>query len=440
MKPGLIGSSRRNRPSVLYVTPHQDDEQLTYGASIVSDVKAGQDVSVMLVTDGRHAGSRTSPTMVSRLGYTPNFADFSAARDREFVESVRRMGARAIVPPYGVREEDGASTLSNVRALVEAHCEPGSILRGTSQNDYHLDHRNVGSALISLEREGFGHSLRLMLSSYSVHNLGLGPPAGTPLHTIDNPPFPMHYQWPYRHVDVPEGWWGIGYLDVPHIFDVISDTDPDTYWHDPPPPPEAITLKGATSMIAPDSRSTVSLPVPSGGEAGDVYIIASTVYGSSPPASTVSGFTSLASVPLGTNCLSDVMARAHTGTEGTTFDITVQSGYTYVACLLVSGADVSGTALENLVHKSATLAGPPPTTPEVVTTVSDTLAISFLFINGGISTGPPAGWTDVVSLDGGGFRIATKAHPITGSTGTATWLGSPPDSTARLTIALKGAT
>lgn len=231
----IPGAGSRRRGRALYVCPHQDDEQLTYGAAIVADVKAGYDVTVLLVTDGSGAPARTDPVLASRVGSTPNLEAFSNARTREFVESVRRMGATPVTPPYGTLLVDGSSTPTSVRALIEEYYEPGAVLRGTSQYDYHVDHRAVGDALIALEADGFGTDLRLMFSSFSIDLLtGNGIPAWLTINRVDNNPFPLYYQWPYRHVDVPNGWWGVGYLDVPDIFDVITGPDPDTYWHRSP--------------------------------------------------------------------------------------------------------------------------------------------------------------------------------------------------------------
>lgn len=232
----MVGSGLRRLSSysghALYVSPHQDDEQLSYGAAIRADCEAGRFVSVLLVTDGRWGNSRTNPVLESRLGYVPDFPEYSAARDREFVESCLRLGAHPILPPSTDRLQDGFATKAGVKSLIQRYASPGSMLRGTSQYDGHNDHLRVGEALVELFNEGFGTDLVLLLSSRSVNEQGHVPPPGTPLYSIDNPPFPLTYQWPYRNVDVANGWWGIGYLDVPSMFNAISGTDPDTYWHE----------------------------------------------------------------------------------------------------------------------------------------------------------------------------------------------------------------
>ena len=230
----MIPGMARRRRRALYVSPHQDDEQLSYGASILADVAAGYDVTVLLATDGRASWSRTSATLIARVGSTPSMEDYSNARTREFAESVRRMGATPIAPPYGTLVNDGAGTAANVRALIEEYCEPGAVLRGTSQYDYHVDHRAVGEALIALEADGFGTDLRLLLSHHSMTPGNNTVPAGVTIHAVDNPPFGLYYQWPYRNVDVANGWWGVGYLDVDYLFDAITGPDPDTYWHGSP--------------------------------------------------------------------------------------------------------------------------------------------------------------------------------------------------------------
>lgn len=231
---GVFGSSQRSSPSApgraLYVSPHQDDEQLSYGAAIRADLEEGYEVECILVTDGRWGNSRLNPVLETRLGYVPGFEEYSAARDREFVESCLRMGARPILPSTADRIQDGFATKDGVKNLIRKYTESGAVLRGTSQYDQHNDHKRVGEALIELAAEGFGSDLTMLLSSRSV-GFGYVPPGG--LQVIDNPPFPMVFQWPYRWVDVDKGWWGIGYLDVPSMFNAISGSDPNTYWHAP---------------------------------------------------------------------------------------------------------------------------------------------------------------------------------------------------------------
>lgn len=241
----MIGSNRRIETTghALYVCPHQDDEQLAFGAAIRADLEAGRTVDVLLVTDGRWAGARLYQTMIDRLGYTATPEEFAVQRDKEFIESCRRMGALPIVPPITERIEDGHGTPQAARTLIEKYGKPGSLLRGTTNYDYHLDHRSIGFALIELEEEGFGTDLMLMQSAWSAKN-GFGPPSGR--QVIDRSPFSLVYQWPYRHVDVSKGWWGIGYLDVAEHFDYISGIDPDTYWHPPitAPAPTTYTVTG----------------------------------------------------------------------------------------------------------------------------------------------------------------------------------------------------
>lgn len=227
MIPALISS--RSRRS-LYVSPHQDDEQLTYGSSILADVAAGFEVTVLLVTDGRNAWARTSETLTTRLGYTPTHEQFSAARDREFIDSVQRMGATPIVPAYGTREVDGSGTEAGIIDLIETYATPGAHLRGTSPYDYHVDHRAVGDALVTLAGQGFGDDLWLGLSANSINipeNNTV--PEETDLE-IKAGYVPLYYQHPYRTVALPD-WWAVGVTDVPTMFAHITDTDPRTYWH-----------------------------------------------------------------------------------------------------------------------------------------------------------------------------------------------------------------
>lgn len=203
----------------------------------------------------------------------------------------------------------------------------------------------------------------------------------------------------------------------------------------------APTVKGSpTTVIDPTGASSIDIAVPAGGAAGDVYLLVVGVYGNvSGTVPTATGFTLLADTDRvtsggSTDYRGSVLARAYTGSEGANFSLAVQSWYTYAACFLVSGADISGTNLENLVNASATAITSSSATPAVTTTVANTLAVTG-FAGDQVATSVPSGWTGLVNLDGGYFHVAHKTQPTAGSTGTATW-GGTVHASPRFTIAL----
>ena len=203
----------------------------------------------------------------------------------------------------------------------------------------------------------------------------------------------------------------------------------------------APTVKGSpTTVIDPTRTSSINVAVPAGGAAGDVYLLVVAVYGNDGTVTTATGFTLLADTDRvtsggSTDYRGSVLARAYTGSEGANFSLAVNSGYTYAACFLVSGADISGTNLANLVNASATAVTSSSATPAVTTTVANTLAVTGFVGGDQVATSVPSGWTGLVNLDGGYFHVAHKTQPTAGATGTDTW-GGPVPPAPRFTVAL----
>lgn len=231
-------------PVSVYVTPHQDDEVTSFGAAMLEEVAAGVQVIVLIVTRGESSGARTNPTLISRLGYTPTVEEFSAARDREFVEAVTRFGATPVVPPYTIRQSDGSASGPAIAALIKGLFPPTVRLRATAPTDYHIDHRACGIAVDLLAAEGWGQDHRHFLA-YPRRNLA---PAGVTLTQIgpNLGPITEYHTWSYSHVDVPNGWWGIGYLSAEPIFVEYLTVNNASYWHAPLPPPDHALYGTAT--------------------------------------------------------------------------------------------------------------------------------------------------------------------------------------------------
>lgn len=217
------------KPKALYIIPHQDDEFLTAGGAITDDVQRGYDVYAIIATDGKADGTRSDGRTSGVIGYTPSPEAFSAQRDKEFAEGIRRMGGTPILSPFEKRQPDGGSTPTGIAALVREYGVEGAALRATSNYDYHADHRNCGWALIQLWKEGYGTDPRLMISEYKK---SLMPARATP-QTMGHPDSLTEYHaWPY-YTQAPPEWWGIGALSVPAWFDFTLNTNATTHWHTP---------------------------------------------------------------------------------------------------------------------------------------------------------------------------------------------------------------
>ena len=216
----------------LYVIPHQDDEVLTTGAAIQQEVAEGRTVVVLSTNRGENSNARTNPALISRLGYTPTKEQFSAARDREFTETVLRLGGTPVVPPYALRQSDGFSDGAAIAALVRGMFSPTVALRATGPTDYHIDHRACGDAVQALAAEGWGTDHRLFIASSRIPE-GFWPP-GEPVNQMgEHGDVSEYHTWAYKHIDVPSGWWGVGYTSAAPRFDYCLDVDGASYWHHP---------------------------------------------------------------------------------------------------------------------------------------------------------------------------------------------------------------
>lgn len=211
----------------LYLIPHQDDETLTCGAAILSEIAAGHEVVCLLATKGEKAGNNMS----TLLGRSVSGDEVRAARDKEFVEACTRLGASPIISPD--REPDAGSTVDGIVALAKKMVprDKPLLLRSTSQYDYHVDHRNCGFAMARLAEEGFGIDPRHMVAGRNVRLVRDARP-GKPIAQMGkHGDVTEWHQWGYRHVEPEAGWFGIGYSSAGPWFEEQIKVDGRTHWH-----------------------------------------------------------------------------------------------------------------------------------------------------------------------------------------------------------------
>lgn len=211
----------------VYLIPHQDDETLTCGAAILSEVQAGREVICMLATRGEKANNNMS----SLLGRPVTADEVQAARDKEFTEACRRLGATPILPAD--RMPDSGSTVAGIVALAKANIPQDKpiLLRATSQHDYHGDHRNCGRAMAQLAAEGFGTDPRHMVAAQNVQLVTNARPSEPIMQMGEHGDVTTWHQWPYLNVDPGNGWFGIGSYSAGPWFDKQINIDGRTHWH-----------------------------------------------------------------------------------------------------------------------------------------------------------------------------------------------------------------
>lgn len=208
---------------IVYLSPHQDDEVLTMGASIMQDVADGHTVFVYLACRGDKSVARTNQILINRLGYTPTVEAFCAARDREFMESVPRLGAVPVMLPQPEREPEREVDVERLIAAVKRAIPGGAdLVCGHAPTDPHEDHAAVGQAALRLRDDGWASSVRLHVAFYNkVHH----PTPPNPAFSERGIPVTLFQQEPYRRVDVPNGFWGVGYISVSSLFEgQLSDS------------------------------------------------------------------------------------------------------------------------------------------------------------------------------------------------------------------------
>jgi LmbE family N-acetylglucosaminyl deacetylase len=133
-------------PAVFFA-PHQDDETLSMGASIVDHVQADREVIVVLLTDGGNTGVKDQYATWS------NVNDLIAERDREFIAAVTRMGATPVIwKVNGVRAHDGSLTTAQASAAMMYYkgLYPDGSFKTMSNLDPEPDHAHAGNALRDL--------------------------------------------------------------------------------------------------------------------------------------------------------------------------------------------------------------------------------------------------------------------------------------------------
>lgn len=217
--------------TVLYVTPHPDDETLSMGASIRLHLEAGHDVHVLQLTYGINSAVRAS-TGLSR-------SQFVAARDDELVRATRDLG----VPPRNVHiarmdTADGLLTVLAAEDMLGSWLadHPGVWVKSYSHlpaAGRHQDHITAGQAAVNLAGSGVITNLRLYVepwarSAFLAANPGVT--LGAERAAAQDRVRAACDQ--YQDIDLVGRKYGIGYRSVPTYFDLVRP-DPVSYYHTP---------------------------------------------------------------------------------------------------------------------------------------------------------------------------------------------------------------
>ena len=171
--------------TVLYFVPHQDDELLSFANDIIEHVQAGEDVKVCICMDGagsyvrrslREGGTCSSHSGTHEYGLT--FAEFSKARDLEFVQSLNALGvATSNILYYPTRWRDNSLTVARAKEFMLYYLNkyPKAKVKTFTPHgasSMHVDHKALGQAAMELYKAGkiYNNDLRLFVETYEIDN------------------------------------------------------------------------------------------------------------------------------------------------------------------------------------------------------------------------------------------------------------------------------
>jgi LmbE family N-acetylglucosaminyl deacetylase len=216
--------------TVLFFSPHQDDETLTMGASISNHVNFAHDVHVILATDGISSNARLQ-TPLSRT-------QFTKARDDEFRRACLALG----VPAANIHISrfaaiDGQLTQARAVDVIMEYMEkfPGASVKTHTDKGaaigQHPDHTNLGKAARQLLNAGVITDLRFKIEPYEINDFSS---TGISWY-IENTATPDKVKAAlneYKRVDTAQGMYGIGNLSVPAEINLVM-SNPVSYVHRP---------------------------------------------------------------------------------------------------------------------------------------------------------------------------------------------------------------
>lgn len=240
-------SAATSRPAV-FIVPHQDDEILSMGASIIAHLKAGRDVKVVMVTNGNTTGARATLCAQKGICLTPE--QVGEARDLEFRDAMARIGVPAQNLYFEHKPAVDNATANEVISKYIALFGTSASYITMSWLDTHPDHYNLGYALNArCVASGKGGSVPPQLSDCRFYQSALYQPA-TPaakLTNYDRVVTPAGAYYTAAGADAarlrnaaaaysvykPEvGRYGIGVLSVASQFEYLS-TAPRSWYHLP---------------------------------------------------------------------------------------------------------------------------------------------------------------------------------------------------------------
>ena len=174
-------SGHTRKKTILYFSPHQDDELLSMGIDICNSISEGHDVHVILCTDGSKctvrdelANGKECNKHLGTHSYHLTEDELITARDKEFRESCRALGIEdSNVHILNNRFTDGKLTVCDSKKTILQYlnvmgqdCVVCTLDPNLENNRQHCDHKGLGYAAVELFNEGFIRELRVFTEPY----------------------------------------------------------------------------------------------------------------------------------------------------------------------------------------------------------------------------------------------------------------------------------
>lgn len=169
-------TNAQSKPIAYFFIPHQDDELLSFGSSIVSHLNTGHDVKIVVFNDG--AGSFVR----KKIGLSEE--EFTDARDSEQINSLKALGVKESNITYiPVRYPDNSlpNYRENVKNIMRHYMLLAPNAKVKTFTPYgavsmHKDHKTLGEVALELHNEGVISDLRFYIEPYELRNFKVANP------------------------------------------------------------------------------------------------------------------------------------------------------------------------------------------------------------------------------------------------------------------------
>lgn len=229
--------------TLIFYSPHQDDETLFAGVSIMNHLADGYDVHVVLVTDGKASGARNklngswycnwhnkyhSPSKENYGDGTVSETEFRNARDTEFRASLKELGVKdSNVHIASSRYADGTLTVAEAKSVIQSYASqyPEARHMSMTYSDVHPDHAACGTALLQLKDAGTIDDVRWIVK---IEEQSFTPGVYEDIRSVDKTKLAKAIAH-YKTWNPTNKSYGVGYHSVPALFDILEKEKKSKY-------------------------------------------------------------------------------------------------------------------------------------------------------------------------------------------------------------------